>query len=74
MLPSSYLRVDLFEVVVVLVDLEVDLGGRDGDLPGHRHARRHQHRGRAYVDRTCGGEKYVMGWDLLLPMGCVTMR
>ena len=55
----SYLSVDLFVVVVVLVDLEVDLGRRDGDLPGHGHARRHQHRRRADVYRACssGGMK-----------------
>ena len=47
----SYLSVDLFVVVVVLVDLEVDLRGRDGDLSGHRHSRGHQHGRRAYVDR-----------------------
>ncbi len=47
----SYLWIYLFEVRVILVDLEVDLGGRDGHRPVNRNPRWHQDRGSADVDR-----------------------
>ena len=48
----SYLWIDFLEVRVVLVDLEVDLGGRDGHRAVHGYARWHQDGGGADVDRT----------------------
>ncbi len=47
----SYLWIYLFEVRVIFIDLEVDLGGRDGHRPVNRNAGWHQDRGGADVDR-----------------------
>ena len=46
-----YLCVDFFEVRVILVDLEVDLGGRDGHRAVNGNARGNQNRRCADVDR-----------------------
>ena len=47
----SYLWIYLFEVRVILVDLEVDFGGRYGHRPVNRNTRWHQDRRGADVDR-----------------------
>ena len=49
---TSYLRVDFLEVRVVLVDLEVDLRGRDIKRPVNRNSGRDENSGSADVDRT----------------------
>ena len=61
----SYLWIYLFEVRVILVDLEVDLGGRDGHRPVNRNTGWHQDRRGADVDRAW---KYVI--DLKKRMSC----
>ena len=46
----SYLWVDLLKLGVILVDLKVDLGGRDRDGTRGRYARTHQHSRRADIN------------------------
>ena len=49
---TAYLRVYFLEVRVVLVDLEVDLRGRDRKRPVNRNSGRDENSGSADVDRT----------------------
>ena len=63
----SYLWIYLFEVRVILVDLEVDFGGRYGHRPVDRNAGWHQDRWGADVDRAW---KYVIDLKKEKKRGC----